>query len=223
MLTHWCRVSSHRNVLKHGSTDNRLPALQIFKEDSLLVPNVVFVTAHFVDFSRTQIDEWPIAVGHHCFNVARFHGHSPPAHTQDTCCSPPTCRTCRNLKQKFEQCTIGLISTTFITIRLLSCISWFLHVAANVCVPTDDNTDPAPEKTLAHLDANTVCHVKFLCQKSILCASKRTIAALDHLRGGEAILPLPHPASFSDVEITLRDLIEQSQDVDRVQHLWKKA
>ena len=39
-------------------------------------------------------------------------------------------------------------------------------VAANVCVPADDYTDPAPEKTLAHLDANTVCHVKFLSQKS---------------------------------------------------------
>ena len=50
-----------------------------------------------------------------------------------------------------------------------------------------------------------------LCQKSTLCASKRTIAALDHLRGGggeKQFLPLPHPASLSDVEITLRDLIE---------------
>ena len=39
-------------------------------------------------------------------------------------------------------------------------------VAATVCVPADDYTDPAPERTLAHLDANTVCHVKFLSQKS---------------------------------------------------------
>ena len=55
-----------------------------------------------------------------------------------------------------------------------------------------------------------------------LCASSVPVAALDHLRGGETILPLPHPASFSDVEITLRNLVETTQDVDRVQHLWKK-
>ena len=63
-----------------------------------------------------------------------------------------------------------------------------------------------------------------LCQKSTLCASKRTITALDHLRGGggeeKQFLPLPHPASLSDVEITLRDLIETiTGQVDRVQHL----
>ena len=81
------------------------------------------------------------------------------------------------------------------TIHLLSCISWSLHDAANVCVPTDDYTVPAPENTLALLDAITFCHVKF--QKSTLCASMNSIAALDHLRGGETILPLPHPASVS--------------------------
>ena len=37
--------------------------------------------------------------------------------------------------------------------------------AANIYVSADDYTDPAQE-TLAHLDANTVCHVKFLSQKS---------------------------------------------------------
>ena len=38
------------------------------------------------------------------------------------------------------------------------------------------------------------------------------VAALDHLRGGESILPLPQPASLSDAEITLRDLVETTQD-----------
>ena len=41
-------------------------------------------------------------------------------------------------------------------------------------------------------------------------------------RVGRKVLPLPHAASFSDVEITLRSLVETTQDVDRVQHLWKK-
>ena len=45
------------------------------------------------------------------------------------------------------------------------------------------------------------------------------MAALDHLRWGESILPLPQPASFSDVEITFRDLVVTTQDVGRVQHL----
>ena len=45
------------------------------------------------------------------------------------------------------------------------------------------------------------------------------VAALDHLRGGESTLPLPQPASSSDAEITLRDLVETTQDVDRVQHI----
>ena len=45
------------------------------------------------------------------------------------------------------------------------------------------------------------------------------VAALDHLRGGESILPLPQPASISVAEIFLRDLVERTQDVDRVQHL----
>ena len=49
------------------------------------------------------------------------------------------------------------------------------------------------------------------------------VAALDHLRGRESILPLPQPASLSDAEITLRDLVETTQDVDRVQHLWEEA
>ena len=45
------------------------------------------------------------------------------------------------------------------------------------------------------------------------------VAALDHLRGGESIIPLPQPASSSDAEITLRNLVETTQDVDRVQHI----
>ena len=53
--------------------------------------------------------------------------------------------------------------------------------------------------------------------------SKRTIAALDHLWGRESILPLPQPALFSVAEIILRDLVVTTQDVDRVQHLWKQA
>ena len=32
-----------------------VPALQIFKEDSLLLPNVECVTAHIVDLSRTRV------------------------------------------------------------------------------------------------------------------------------------------------------------------------
>ena len=48
-------VSLHRNVRKHGSTDNQLTALQIFKKDILLVPNVEFVTAHFIAFSTTRV------------------------------------------------------------------------------------------------------------------------------------------------------------------------
>ena len=42
---------------------------------------------------------------------------------------------------------------------------------------------------------------------SALCASKDTIAALNHLRGRESILPLPQPASSSVAEFTLRDLV----------------
>ena len=49
------------------------------------------------------------------------------------------------------------------------------------------------------------------------------VAALDHLREGESILPLPQPTSLSDVEIPLRDLVESTHDGDRVQHLWKKS
>ena len=47
------------------------------------------------------------------------------------------------------------------------------------------------------------------------------VAALDHLRGGESILPLPQPASISVAEITLRDVVGTTQDVERVQ--GKKA
>ena len=46
-----------------------------------------------------------------------------------------------------------------------------------------------------------------------------SVAVLDHLRGGESFLPLPQPASISVAEITLRDLIVTTQDVDRMQHL----
>ena len=35
------------------------------------------------------------------------------------------------------------------------------------------------------------------------------VAVLNHLQMGESILPLPQPASLSDAEITLRDLVEQ--------------
>merc|ERR1712136_228785 len=40
------------------------------------------------------------------------------------------------------------------------------------------------------------------------------VAALDHLRGGESIFPLPQPASSSRVQFTLRNLLETKQDVD---------
>ena len=60
------------------------------------------------------------------------------------------------------------------------------------------------------------------CHADALCASKRTIAALDHLREGESILPLPQPASISVAEITLRDLVVTTQDVDCVQHFSRK-
>ena len=40
------------------------------------------------------------------------------------------------------------------------------------------------------------------------------VAALDHLRGGESILPLPQPASSSHAEFTLRNLVQTTQDVD---------
>ena len=121
----------------------------------------------------------------------------------------------------------GILSQPFlfveiitVTIHLLSCISWSLHVAANVCVPTDDYTVPAPEKTLAHLDAITFCHVKF--QKSTLCASMNTIAALDHLRERETILPLPHPASVSISKSLCVAWLKQRGREQR-HHLWKKA
>ena len=42
-------------LAERWSTDNRLTALQIFEEDLLLVPNVEFVTAHFIAFSRTHV------------------------------------------------------------------------------------------------------------------------------------------------------------------------
>ena len=45
------------------------------------------------------------------------------------------------------------------------------------------------------------------------------VAALDHLREGESILPLPQPASISVADFTLRDLVETTQGVDRMQHL----
>ena len=44
------------------------------------------------------------------------------------------------------------------------------------------------------------------------------VAALDHLRVGERILPLPQPVSLSVAE-TLRDLVETTQDVKRVQQI----
>ena len=53
---------------------------------------------------------------------------------------------------------------------------------------------------------------------------QRTSAALDHLRGAEKAFSLcRNLRSLSDAEITLRDLVETTQDVDRVQHLWKEA
>ena len=41
-----------------------------------------------------------------------------------------------------------------------------------------------------------------------------SVAALDHLRGGKSILPLPQPASSSHAESTLYNLVETKQDVD---------
>ena len=52
---------------------------------------------------------------------------------------------------------------------------------------------------------------------------KRTSGRTWPLAGGETIFPLPQPASFSDTENTLRDLVVTTQDVDRVQHLSKEA
>ena len=52
------------------------------------------------------------------------------------------------------------------------------------------------------------------------------IATLDHLRGGEdlrCILPLPQPASLSEADIALRDLVDTTPHVDHVQHLWKET
>ena len=147
-------------------------------------------------------------------------------------------------------------------------------VAANICVPAESFTNRASQGTLAHLNANTVCHVKILCQKTtwqckflsqpflvveiftvtpdnslgfaasvssfdeVLSGNRekssrknfychynllflttpmpcvlRTlpVAALNHLRWGESILPLPQPASLSDVEITLRNLVQSTR------------
>ena len=74
-----------------------------------------------------------------------------------------------------------------------------------------------------HLEKFFYCHYNPAdpYHADALCASSVPVAALDHLRGGETILPLPQPASFYDVKIPLRDLVETTQDVDRVQHLWK--
>ena len=49
-----------------------------------------------------------------------------------------------------------------------SCERWHCEkdVAANVCVPAESFTNRAPQRTLAHLNANTVCHGKILCQKT---------------------------------------------------------
>ena len=62
------------------------------------------------------------------------------------------------------------------------------------------------------------------CIASVL--STVPLATLDHLRGGadlRCILPLPQPASVSEAEITLRNLVETTQNFDHVQHLWKEA
>ena len=50
-------------------------------------------------------------------------------------------------------------------------------IAANVCVLANDYTVPAPVRPLAHLNANTVCHVKFLCHKSVR-RGRNLVAAL---------------------------------------------
>ena len=44
-----------------------------------------------------------------------------------------------------------------------------------------------------------------------LCVSTFPVAALNHLRGGESILPLPQPASLSVAENTFRSLIETTK------------
>ena len=62
------------------------------------------------------------------------------------------------------------------------------------------------------------------CIASVL--STVPLATLDHLRCGavlRCILPLPQPASVSEAEITLRNLIETTQNFDHVQHLWKEG
>ena len=77
----------------------------------------------------------------------------------------------------------------------------------------------------SHLEKSFTATTNLLIPATPLPCVLRSVpvAALDHLRGGESILPLPQPASLSDAEITLRDLVETTQDVDRVQHLWKEV
>ena len=77
----------------------------------------------------------------------------------------------------------------------------------------------------SHLEKSITATTNLLIPATPMPCVLRSIpvAALNHLRGGESILPLPQPASLSDAEITFRDLVETTQDVDRVQHFWKEA
>ena len=73
--------------------------------------------------------------------------------------------------------------------------------------------------------------IKILVEINLHCiasvVSTVPIATLDHLRGrGEdlrCILPLPQPASLSEAEIALRNLVETTPHMDRAQHLWKET
>ena len=73
----------------------------------------------------------------------------------------------------------------------------------------------------SHLEKSFIATTNLLIPATPLPCVLRSVpvAALDHLRVGQSILPLPQPASLSVAEITLRDLVETTQDVDRVQHL----
>ena len=62
------------------------------------------------------------------------------------------------------------------------------------------------------------------CIASVL--STVPLATLDHFREGtvlRCILPLPQPASVSEADNTLRNLVETAQNFYHVQHLWKEA
>ena len=51
----------------------------------------------------------------------------------------------------------------------------------------------------------------YSCHAVALCVSTLPVAALNHLREGESILPLPQPASLSVAENTFRNLFETTE------------